>query len=51
MTLANFRKAIVAIAGAVVIVCDGFGIDVDEDTLDAVVAAVTALAVYLIPNG
>lgn len=51
MTLANFRKAIVAVAGALLIVFDGFGIDVDQDTLDAVVAAVTALAVYVIPNG
>lgn len=51
MTLSAFRKALVAVAGAIVIIADGFGIDVDEDTLDAVVAAVTALAVYLIPNG
>jgi uncharacterized membrane protein len=51
MTLANFRKALVAVAGAIVIIADGFGIDVDQDTLDAVVAAVVALAVYVVPNG
>jgi hypothetical protein len=51
MTLANFRKALVAVAGALVIVFDGFGIDVNQDTLDGVVAALTALAVYFVPNG
>lgn len=51
MNLANFRKALVAVAGAIVIIADGFGIDVDRETLDAVVAALVAVAVYLVPNG
>jgi len=51
MSLAAFRKALVAVAGAIIIIADGFGIDVDRETLDAVVAAVTAIAVYLVPNG
>jgi hypothetical protein len=51
MTLAVVRKFIVAAVGAAVILLDGFGVNVDQDTLDGVVAVLTAIAVYLVPNG
>lgn len=48
--LAGYRKAVLAVVGAVVAVLATQGIDVDEGTSTAIVTLVTALLVYFVPN-
>lgn len=45
-----YRKAVVAVVGAVVAVLATQGIDVDPGVSTAVVTLVSALLVYLVPN-
>jgi hypothetical protein len=47
----QYRKAIVAVVGAVVAVLAAFGVVVDSGVSQAVVAVATAAFVYLVPNG
>ena len=49
--LTQYRKAIIATVGAVVAILAAFGVVVDSGITQAVVAAATALLVFLIPNG
>ena len=46
----KYRKAVVAVVGAVVAILATQGIDVDEGTTTAVVTLVTSLLVFLVPN-
>jgi hypothetical protein len=47
----NYRKAVVAVVGAVVAILAAAGIVVDDGVAQAVVAVATAALVYLVPNG
>lgn len=49
--LAQYRKAITAVLGAIVTVLATQGIDVDPGLVAAVSTVLTALLVYLVPNG
>ncbi len=48
--MAPYRKAIVAVVGAVVLILALFEVEVDEETAGAVISLLTGLAVYAIPN-
>lgn len=48
--VAAYRKAIVAVAGAVVAIAAALGTDIDPEVTQSVIALATALLVYLVPN-
>lgn len=48
--MSNIRKAIVATVGAVVAILHAAGVEVAEDISESVIALVTALLVYIVPN-
>lgn len=48
--VAAYRKAIVAVVGAVAAVAAAFGTDIDPEVTQSVIALATALLVYLVPN-
>ena len=50
MTQTTVHKFLVALAGAVVAFAGVVGTSIDPATVDAVVGAITAILVYLIPN-
>ena len=45
-----YRKAIVAVVGAVVVVLHAAGVEVAEDVSESVIALATAALVYVVPN-
>jgi hypothetical protein len=46
----RYRKAIVAIVGAAVTIAAAFGLEVDSQIPEAIVAIATAALVFLVPN-
>lgn len=48
--MSAYRKAIVAVVGAVVAVLGAAGVEVAEDISQSVIALATALLVYIVPN-
>ena len=46
----KYRKAIVAVVGAVVAILHAAGVEVAEDVSQSIIALATALLVYLVPN-
>ena len=51
MNIKLVRKALIAVGGAVVAVAAALGTEIDPAVVNAVVGAITALLVYLTPNG
>lgn len=50
MTLAKYRKTIVAVIGAVVTIAGIFGTDLDPELVASVTTLLTALGVWFFPN-
>ncbi len=48
--MSKYRKAIVAVVGAVVAILGAAGVVVAEDVSESVIALATAALVYLVPN-
>lgn len=48
--LAVYRKAVVAVVGAAVAIAVAFGVEVDSQIPETIIAVATAVLVYLIPN-
>lgn len=48
--IAGYRKAIVAVVGAVVAVAAAFGLDVDPTLSQAIITIAMAILVYAVPN-
>lgn len=46
----KYRKAIIAVVGAVVAILHASGVEVAEDVSESIIALVTALLVYIVPN-
>jgi hypothetical protein len=46
----SYRKFVVALVGFVVVLLHNEGVEVAEDISEGVIAALTALGVYLTPN-
>ena len=46
----KYRKAVVAVVGAVVAVAAAAGTEIDPEVANAVVGVLTALLVYVVPN-
>ena len=46
----SYRKAIVAVVGAIVAVLHASGVEVAEDVSESVIALATAVLVYVVPN-
>lgn len=49
-SLSKYRKALVAVGGAVVAIGAAFGIPIDPVVVNSVVGTITALLVYIVPN-
>ncbi len=45
-----YRKTVVAVVGALVVIANQAGVEVAEDVSEAVITLVTAALVYLVPN-
>lgn len=48
--MSKYRKAVVAVVGAIVAILSAAGVEVAEDVSESVIALVTALLVYVVPN-
>ena len=48
--MSKYRKAIVAVVGAVVAILHAAGVEVAEDVSESVIALATAALVYFVPN-
>lgn len=48
--MSAYRKAVVATVGAVVAILNAAGVPVAEEVSQSVIALVTALLVYVVPN-
>ena len=48
--MSAYRKAIAAVVGAVVVYLHNEGVEIAEDVSEGVIALLSALAVYLVPN-
>lgn len=48
--IAEYRKAIAAVVGAVVLLLASSGVVIDQPVVDLVIAILTAFAVYRLPN-
>lgn len=48
--IAVYRKAVVATVGAAVAIAVAFGVEVDSQIPETIIAIATAALVYLVPN-
>lgn len=50
MTIRGYQKFVAALVGLGIIIAHHQGVDVAEDISDQIIAALTALGVFLFPN-